>query len=670
MLKRRNSLAMLVVAPMLGTMSVAAISESIPNAVIINDEGGPTRIVGSVTYTNPFFTLGTSEPLVILEDQTGFVRRDRQYVFPIESQVLGKITSDFLVSPFTYSVDLPQRPAAPLHDFTRDGQDDPGVMVYAVAYWSNTWGDPYLERRDQGGGGWSGAYASTLVSPNASNLGEYIGGKLLIYAPVPGQAFPIGYGDDAMLFTEDDPLVIVPQGYTIVDINQEPFTFDRSREPNIPLLEPPSAQLDDYSDLSFTAAFDALIELFRTEYAFTEYKGLDWDALKAQFRPRFEQAEASGDFTAYALALRDFTWAIPDGHVSSGTTDALIEQFRAETAGGIGLAIRKLDDGRTIASFVLNGSPAQQVGVQPRAEILAINDQPIDAWVAQAVAWSAPSSTPHYDELQRLRYATRFIVGREVRLRFRNPGGQEQSATMNAVAERDSFSFSSFFRGVDPNRLPVEFRVRPDGYMLITIASFSDDDRLSILVWERALRLAKEQELNGIIIDMRNNGGGSGFLARQMAAYFFQEELQLGNSGFYDKEQGQFVFEDSNISQFYLPPAELRWDGKVAVLVGPNCLSACEFFSYALTLQNRAAIVGMYPTGGLGGSVKGFAMPGGLRGQFTVGRAVDMQGNIHIEGKGVAPTVRVPVTEDTLFAIFGGGDPILDAAIQHLSSTP
>jgi len=670
MFKRNDGLVLLALVAVFGTLSVAAIGESIPNAALTNDEGGPVRIVGSVSYSNPFFTLGTSEPLVILEDQSGFVARDRRYIFPIESQVLGKITSDFLVSPFTYSVDLPQTPSAPLHDFSRDGQADAGVMVYAVAYWSNTWGDPYLERRDQGGGGWSGAYASTLVSPNASNLGEYVGGKLLIYAPVPGQAFPSGYGEDAMLFTEDDPLVIVPQGYTLVDINAQTFTFDRSREPNVPLLEPPSAQLDDFSALGFAAAFDALIELFRTEYAFTDYKGLDWDALKAQFRPRFEQAEAAGDFNAYALAMRDFSWAIPDGHVSSGTIGALTEQFRSETEGGIGLAMRKLDDGRTIAVFILEDSPTEQAGVELRAEILAINGQPVAEWVAQATAWSAPFSTPHYEELQRLRYATRFPVGSQVSLTFRNPGGQEQTATLTAIAERDSFAFSSFFRGVDPNRLPVEFVVRPDGYMVITVSSFADDDRLSVLVWERALKLAKDQELPGIIIDMRNNGGGSGYLSRQLAAYFFQEELKLGNSAFYDEEQGQFVFDESGEDQFYLPPEDLRWDGKVAVLVGPNCLSACEFFSYAMTLQNRAAIVGMYPSGGLGGSVKAFLMPGNLTGQFTVGRAVDMQGNIHIEGKGVAPTVRVPVTEETLFAIFDGGDPILDAAIEHLSSTP
>jgi hypothetical protein len=44
---------------------------------------------------------------------------------------------------------------------------------------------------------------------------------------------------------------------------------------------------------------------------------------------------------------------------------------------------------------------------------------------------------------------------------------------------------------------------------------------------------------------------------------------------------------------------------------------------------------------------------------------VDAEGNIHLEGIGVVPTVRVPVTEETLFS---DGDPILEAAIAHLDA--
>ena len=37
-------------------------------------------------------------------------------------------------------------------------------------------------------------------------------------------------------------------------------------------------------------------------------------------------------------------------------------------------------------------------------------------------------------------------------------------------------------------------------------------------------------------------------------------------------------------------------------------------------------------------------MPENLSVQLTIGRAVDAQGNIHIEGTGVVPALKVPVT--------------------------
>ena len=206
-----------------------------------------------------------------------------------ESQVIGQITSDVFTSPFTYSLSLPIEPQASLRDVDQDGETDEGVMVYAIAYWTNTWGDPYLEQRDLQGGGWSTAYASTRIDPDPSAEGEVIGGTYLIFAPDDQQGFPSGFGDDGLLFTDDDPIVRLPQGYTVADLDTSPFTFDRSAEVTIDLIEGEQAALEDFSGLSYTEAFDAMIEMFRTRYAFTDYKQLDWDAISDEFRPRFER---------------------------------------------------------------------------------------------------------------------------------------------------------------------------------------------------------------------------------------------------------------------------------------------------------------------------------------------------------------------------------------------
>ncbi len=660
---KRSILWMLALLSLItGSLSVAAAQDStIPPAKIVNDEGGPVAVTGNVTYTNGFFTLGVDEPLIILEDEAGFVDRNHGFQIPEKSQVLGKITSDFFTSPFTYSIDLPVEPGGDLRDVDQNASKDPGVMVYAIAYWNNIWGDPFLEKRDLFGGGWSGAYASFRIDPNPSAKGEVIGGKYIVYAPDDKQGFPSGFGDDKKLFTKDDPIVLLPKGYTIVDMDTAPFTFDRTRNPVIDLIEGEGSAQDDFSSSNYTKAFEAMVDMFSKKYAYTELKKIDWAAKKAEFLPRFEEADKNGDSAAYQRALRDFIWSIPDGHLSAPVDN---QEFSAAIGGGLGMAIRELDDKRVIVNFLLDGGPAASAGIKLKAEILSINGTPIDKALSDTVPWSSPFSSDHVRRLQQLRYAIRFPVDTDVSIEYKNPGDSKSSTvSLKTIEERDSLRFSSFAKGVTGFELPVEYKVLDSGYVYVKIDSFADSARLTIQLWERLMSTLNQNQIPGIIIDMRQNGGGSGFLADQMAAYFFNEEVDVGNSAGYDESLGKFYSDPNLETKYILPPENLRYNGKIAVLVGPSCSSACEFFSYDMTLQDRAAIVGQYPSGGLGGGQATYAMPDGVQLQYSVGRNLDSKGNIIIEGTGVVPTVKVPVNEETLFA---EGDPVLDAAVAYL----
>jgi len=53
--------------------------------------------------------------------------------------------------------------------------------------------------------------------------------------------------------------------------------------------------------------------------------------------------------------------------------------------------------------------------------------------------------------------------------------------------------------------------------------------------------------------------------------------------------------------------------------------------------------------------------------QFSVGRSLDLDGNVLIEGVGVLPTIDVPVTEET---VFSDDDVVLEAAIAWLAENP
>lgn len=634
-------------------------------ALIVNDEGGPISITGDLHYTNAFFTSGVAEPLIILEEQTGFIDRNQYFIIPLESQVPGQITSDFFTSPFSYSLLLPAAPAGSLRDVDNDGVDDSGVMVFAAAYWTNLFGGPLLEECDQHGGGWSTGYASTRASIDPATRGEIIGGKLIVFAPEPGQGFPAGFGADGMLFTPDDPIVSVPPGYSVVDLDESPFVFDRAARQFLDLHEPEAAAINDFSALSYSEAFTAMVDLFRREYAFTELYELDWGALEATYAARFAEAEAAEDTDAFALALRDFLWEIPDGHVSMPLAP-LSDLFRDETDGGLGVSLSELDDGRIVVSYLLEGSPAAKAGIELGAEILAWDGGTVQEAMEREFVWAHQAlSTEHTLRLQQLRYITRFPLGAEVHITFRNPESEaEQSETLTAVNERSSFNNSSFFSGAEDTSLPVEYQILPSGYGYVTINSFSDDERLTVQLWERMLEHIIAEEVPGIIIDMRKNGGGSGYLANQLGAYFYQEAHVLGYTSAYNEATGEFYLDPRSEKRFCLPGEDLRYAGEVAVIIGPGCFSACEFFAYNLTIDDRAAIVGHQPTGGLGGAVDDMLMPDDLSIRYTVTRGLNADKEIHIEAQGVAPTVDVPVTLESLTS---DGDPLLKAAEAHLT---
>ncbi len=498
-------------------VGVGFAQEGTASAEIANDEGGIATVTGILPITNPFVKIATVEAFILLEDQGGFVARDYDFVFPPESQIIGRFTSDFFSEePVSYELDLPIIPQGSQHDVDNDAESDAGVQIYQVAYWDNFYGDIYLDDRD--GKGWSTAYSSARVSENPETLGEYLGGRILIYAPNDEQGFPAGFGEDGKLFTEDDPIVIVPAGYTLVDMETDPFTFDRSASVTMDLYEPESFELDDFSELSYTEAFDALIEKAKREYPFTELKGLDWDALAEQYRPRIAQAEADGNVNDYLLAMDEFAKAIPDGHVSAASS--VSNQREQELiAGGLGLAVRELSDGRVLVIFLTEGGPAQEAGIQYGAEIIAIDGVPIQDAILSAYSPNGPYSKPATERLDLVRFVTRFPLAKgEVEVTYKNPDADsEETVTLPVVGERESLSFTRQFvygQAVFVPVPPLEWEFYAgSNYGYVQVNDLFGNLELIVKNWELFLQTANNLNSPAIIIDLRQNSGGFSVLS-------------------------------------------------------------------------------------------------------------------------------------------------------------
>ncbi len=638
-------------------------------AFIVGSEE-PTQIVGGFEYSNTLVTDYYVEHAVALVDMHAFVIRDEEWEIPVASQTLGFLDINQEAMTAEYVVQLPAKPTAQFDDVDHDDQEETGVQVFAVAYWPNLYAGPYSEGDDVSWG-WPSYLASVIT--DTENDDEVIGGKLVVWSPDDMQAFPSGFGEDGLLFTEDDPTLALPAGYTIVDLDQEPFGFAKEAEPELTLYEPQDVAIKDFSEMSWTEAFDEMFAIVSVEYAFNGIEGKqpDWDALYDELYPRIQEAEASGDYEAYVLAMRDFTWAFNDGHVGmGGGSDVLNAYFSQDTEGGYGFSIRDLDDGRVIAVFVLEGGPAAQAGMQVGAEITEFNGMPIGDAIAQTETWTRPTSSDFDLRYQQARYLLTDPLDTESEVTFANPEGQPQTVTLTAVSERDSFAYTSVYRGVDTDfMLPVEFDlIERDNALIgyIRINSNYDDLNLIIRLFERALQTFELYEVEGIIIDMRVNSGGANL---GLAGMLYDEEIPMGQLEYYSEATGEF--EPEGLPDKVIPNENQYHFDKMVTLVGSTCYSACELEAYGFSQVPGMIVVGMTPSAGVEAEVaRGqFVMPDDIFLQIPTGRFVLPDGSIFLEGQGVQPTFPVPVNEETVFA---EGDVVLEygirAVLQPLSA--
>jgi C-terminal processing protease CtpA/Prc len=151
-------------------------------------------------------------------------------------------------------------------------------------------------------------------------------------------------------------------------------------------------------------------------------------------------------------------------------------------------------------------------------------------------------------------------------------------------------------------------------------------------------------------------------MANNYAGYFFDEEFELFNTLYYNENSGQF---EASQRPSRVEPAPEYFGGPVAVLVGPDCVSACESFAFTMQQDGRAIIVGHFPSAGAFGEVgQGqYNLPDDLTMQFPTGRFETMDGELAIEGVGVIPDITVPVTADSAL---GQVDAVLQAAVEAL----
>jgi hypothetical protein len=144
---------------------------------------------------------------------------------------------------------------------------------------------------------------------------------------------------------------------------------------------------------------------------------------------------------------------------------------------------------------------------------------------------------------------------------------------------------------------------------------------------------------DALIIDLRENGGGSPSLIQTLMAYLLEEPTHINSF---------YIRDGDSLQQFWSAPyvpGPRMVDTDLYVLTSEFTFSAAEEFTYNVKNLERGTIVGE-TTGGGAHPVKGYLFPSlnvGMRVSF--GRAINPISGTNWEGTGVAPDIEVPAGE-------------------------
>ncbi len=201
----------------------------------------------------------------------------------------------------------------------------------------------------------------------------------------------------------------------------------------------------------------------------------------------------------------------------------------------------------------------------------------------------------------------------------------------------------------------MSYRILDDNIGYIRYASFASpvgegnlDDCFSYLALCR-----------GLIIDVRNNGGGELTTAERLAARFVQEKTLVS---YMQHKTGTGHSDFSQLEARYLEPSsKLRWHKGVCVLTNRSVFSAANDFAVMMHALPNVKLVGDH-TGGGSGMPMSSSLPNGWSVRYSACPIYDK--NKQQTEFGIAPDISVSLTDEATAA---GVDLIIEKAREVLT---
>jgi carboxyl-terminal processing protease len=239
---------------------------------------------------------------------------------------------------------------------------------------------------------------------------------------------------------------------------------------------------------------------------------------------------------------------------------------------GIGASL-KPEDGNIKIGSLIAGSPAWKSGQIKEGDIIMKvaqgNQEPVDL------------TGYTIEDAVKLIRGTK---GTEVRLTIKKSDGSIEivSIIRDEIVQDETYARSVI---VNSDKGKIGYILLPEFY-----ADFDNPKgrRCSIDVANEVVKL-KEQKVDGIVIDLRYNGGGSLYDVVQMVGLFIDQGPVVQVK---DREGKAQILRDNDKSVLY--------DGPLAVMVNEYSASASEIFAAAIQDYHRGVIIGSTSTYGKG----------------------------------------------------------------------
>ena len=369
-------------------------------------------------------------------------------------------------------------------------------------------------------------------------------------------------------------------------------------------------------------------------------KGVNWQEVHQRYRPLIEAAKDDAEFYRVLVKLAG---EVRDAHTRV-IPPALLANLQQQKRAGVGLRIEEIE-GKPVVTSVNADSEAARAGIEPGMVVLAIDDRNAIEKLEEVRKTTSPSSSKRLDE-------TRVYAGA-----FGGPLG----ATLKLKLERaDSSTFDvSLTRQLLAAVPKLTTETLPSGYLYIAFDQFTET-----IATQLDDVFKKSNNAAGLIVDLRNNSGGSAKGLYAIVPDFYK------TTTLFLRTTTRRQLHDSPPPEVFLgkQKADQLYGGPVVILVGPRSGSTAELFAAAMQETKRAVVIGSQSCGCAVGINSQRRLKGG--GVLEIGEVLWLTpSGRKIEGDGVVPDRAViPTIRD----LQQKRDPVVEAAekfLQEQSST-